>query len=242
MKPVVAIVSRKTEQDGQSRYVTPEAYVAAVMAAGGCPMLIPTVTEADSLLALLDLADALLVTGGGDVDPRHYGQQPFRELGQINPSSDEADRVLIEAALNRPQLPLLGICRGIQAINVFAGGSLVQDIGREVKSALKHQQQAPVWYGTHEISIEANSKLRSLVGRERHRVNSFHHQAVREVAEGWRVTARTADGVVEAIECEEGLFRLGVQYHPEHMVARDPRMKAIFEGFVAAARHAAGKT
>jgi putative glutamine amidotransferase len=142
----------------------------------------------------------------------------------------------VEFALERPDLPLLAICRGIQSVNVFAGGTLHQDIKAEVRGALQHSQSAPRWHGSHAIEIDKASRLGELLGAESCRVNSFHHQAVRDVAPGWRVTATAADGVVEAMEHSEGAFRVAVQFHPEWMADQDPLMSTIFAGFTAAAR------
>jgi putative glutamine amidotransferase len=160
---------------------------------------------------------------------------PRPRLGQVSPQRDRLDEVAIAWAMERPQIPLLGICRGIQALNVFCGGTLIQDIPSEVSGALKHSQQAPRWYGTHTIAVEPGSLWAEVVGEDPLCVNSFHHQAVGDVAPGWVVSARSADGVVEAMENRSGAFRVGVQCHPEHMIHREPRLLRLFQRFVAEA-------
>jgi len=232
VKPDIGITCRLTEASESPSFSTPVPYVKAVEAQGGAALLIPTVNDPASLLRVLQVLDGLVITGGADVDPACYGQAPQPELGEVSPTNDAVDRLLVEQLLAWPELPMLAICRGIQAVNVFAGGTLYQDIAAEVPNALQHGQKAPRWHGSHAIRIETDSLLATLVGSLDCRVNSFHHQAVREVAEGWRVTARTSDGVVEALEQTGGTFRLAVQFHPEWMAGDDECMAAIFNGLV----------
>ena len=123
---------------------------------------------------------------------------------------------------------MLAICRGIQALNVFAGGTLIQDIPSQVPGALKHSQQAPGWYGTHVVDITERSVLAGTLGTEAYSVNSYHHQAVQDVAPGFRVGARSADGVIEAIEREGSAYCVGVQFHPELMAGRDEKVARLF--------------
>ena len=235
--PIIAALCNSTEGDGTTfaaRQVLNQAYVGALVAAGATPLPVPCLEDDDRILALLQRADGLLVTGGADFDPRAYGQQPQPKLGAVSPDRDHLDRVAISYALERPDLPVLGICRGIQSLNVVAGGDLIQDIPAQVKGALKHSQSAPGWWGTHDIDIAEDSHLRESVLATRLSVNSFHHQAVLSVAPGFEVVARTDDGVTEAIERSEAAFCVGVQFHPELMASREPRIAALFEAFVAA--------
>ncbi|MCD6361208.1 MAG: gamma-glutamyl-gamma-aminobutyrate hydrolase family protein [Armatimonadetes bacterium] len=215
--------------------LTPQLYLDAIQMAGGIPLLIPCLEESAAIERLMQTADGLLVTGGPDFDPREYGQQPRAKFGAVSPERDQLDRVAVRFALERPDMPILGICRGIQSINVIAGGTLIQDIPSEVENPLKHSQSGAMYYGTHDISVE-ESRLREIVGGERISVNTSHHQAVLEPAPGWRVVARADDGVVEAIERQEGGFGLGCQFHPEVMIRHDERMAAIFRAFVGACR------
>ena len=200
---------------------------------GGVPLLIPDLRD-DAIVDLLALCDGLHVTGGPDVAPRRYGRHPQAKFGSVSPRRDHLDAIAVGYALERPEMPVLGICRGIQAINVVAGGTLVQDVPSEVKGALKHGQGAPGWYGTHDITVVEGSRLHGILGCERASVNSYHHQAVDDLAPGFRIVARSDDRVVEAIEREEGALCLGLQFHPEIMAHRDETLMPIFAGVVEA--------
>ena len=172
------------------------------------------------------------MTGGEDIDPlKYYGEEPLRAQGEIVPYRDEFDCMLIKMAVEKG-LPLLGICRGEQLLNVVFGGTLYQDIPSQAKdSYVKHRQQAPSSYGTHSISIEKGSILNKVLGTERAVVNSFHHQAVKDPAPGFKVIARAADGIIEGIQMNEKVF--GLQFHPEGFVANgDDTFLPIFQYFV----------
>lgn len=235
MQPRIAILCG-LESDGAGRDYAPHAYSKAVAACGGAPLLVPCLEDEEQIRSVLQVCQGLLVTGGVDVDPARYGAEPHRALGQVSPERDRLDEAAIAWAMSRPELPILGICRGIQALNVFCGGTLIQDIASEVAGAVKHSQQAPRWHGTHTLLVEPGSLLADVVGKEPIRVNTFHHQAVGETAPGWLVSARATDGVVEAIEDRSGAFRMGVQCHPEHMIDHEPRLLRLFERFVGQAK------
>lgn len=216
-----------------------EAYVRAVVAAGGLPLLLPPVAGEELVDAWLACVDGLLLTGGVDVDPVWYGRDPAPRLGRISPDRDALELPLARAALERG-LPLLAICRGVQVLNVAAGGTLVQDLPSEWPGAIKHYQEAPRWYPTHAVEVVSGSTLARLLGTLRPRVNSFHHQAVLEVGRGLVVAARAPDGVVEAVEsADPDRFALGVQWHPEAMWERDPASLRLFAALVEAARRRA---
>ena len=227
-KPIIGVSA--TESSPAS---TPSTYVNAVKRAGGVPVVIPITTDSTQIAAILSVVDAVVMTGGADIDPLKYmGEEPIRALGEITPTRDEFDMMLIKMAVKRG-LPLFGICRGEQLLNVAFGGTLYQDIPSQAGAYIKHNQDAPGSYGTHSIDIEKNSLIYKLLGSEKAVVNSFHHQAVKETAKGFRVTARAEDGVIEAIEKESGTFMLGVQWHPEMMAKfDDPQMLRLIERFV----------
>lgn len=241
MRPRIGILCNLSDSDGGAhspRDLAVHAYSRAVLAAGGAPLLIPCIDDAGAVHAVLEAARGVIISGGSDVDPHHYEQEPCPQLGAVSPERDALDSIVVEWALERPGFPVLGICRGIQALNVFAGGSLIQDIPGAVKNALKHNQQAPGWHGTHSINIADGSLLARVMGDDPVAVNSYHHQAVGETAPGFRSVARAADGVIEAIERDGARFCLGVQFHPELMAHCDRRMGRLFEGFVEAAGRA----
>ncbi len=239
MRPIIGILCGVNQSDSSALDAIPHAYGRSVVAAGGAPLLIPCADKPDAALPILELVHGLIVTGGPDVDPAEYEQQPRKELGAISPERDALDHVCCEFILERPELPVLGICRGIQSLNVFAGGSLIQDLPSQIDNALKHSQSAPGWHGTHEVEIEADSVLAETVGCEPLSVNSFHHQAVADVAPGFRIVARTADGVVEAFEREGARYCIGCQFHPELMAARNERVAGLFQRLVDEARELA---
>jgi putative glutamine amidotransferase len=212
-------------------------YPDAVAAAGGVPVVLPPMVPGGT--ALLDRLDALLVSGGPDVDPGLYGADPHPQLGPVEPEADRAEHDVVLAAEQRG-LPILAICRGMQLVNVTRGGTLWQDLPSERPSPLEHRQAIPGTRTSHEVTVDPESLLAELTGLTDEEppplaVNSFHHQAIRELGEGLRVVARAPDGVIEAVEATDRAFLVGVQWHAESLVA-DPRQLGLFRGLVAAAR------
>lgn len=203
-----------------------DAYAVAVRAAGGVPVVLPPVLSFHEAVEALSHVDALILTGGEDVDPARYGEEVWNETVEVNYRRDTSDFLLARAALDAG-LPILGICRGEQLMNVVLGGTLYQDLPTQyttqktsvngTASAIKHRQSEPDGVGTHMIYLEPDSRLREILGADSLMVNSFHHQAVKEPGAGVRVVARAADGVVEAWEYD-GI--VCVQFHPELLYAR----------------------
>ncbi len=183
-------------------------YVQAVLMGGHVPVIIPDMDDPARLRKALKKIDILLLPGGVDVAPERYGEARSPQLGEVNMERDAFEyRILAEAV--RLRKPVLGICRGVQVLNVFLGGSLYQDLPSEYPDTTVAHMGA-----SHVISIEHGSRLYRILGKERAEVNSFHHQAVRRLAPGLRVSARSPDGSVEAVECDS-LPIVGVQFHPE---------------------------
>lgn len=182
----------------------------------------------------------LLLSGGGDVHPKYFGESPRAELYGVDCERDEMELCLTRAAL-AAGLPVLGICRGAQVLGVALGGKLVQDIPSERRGALTHKSGSAGGEAGHRVEIAEESRLRKIMGARRVRVNSSHHQANGCVGDGARAVAWSEDGVVEAIECDGPHFVAGVQWHPERMCRRAPRQRRLFEAFVAAAREYAGR-
>ena len=227
MKPVIGITPNVIHETGQ--YALHRDYAAAVSAAGGCPVLLFPSAEPR---ALPDFLDGILLSGGGDIDPLLFGEEPLRQSGEISPLRDSFELPLCRLALEAG-MPLLGICRGMQVMNIAAGGSICQDILTQTGSALKHSQQAPRPHGTHSVMPGENSLLAALWGRRRVAVNSFHHQAVARLGKGFSAAAHSPDGIIEAIERQGAPFALGVQWHPEAMETKEQAL--LFSAFVQAA-------
>lgn len=236
MPPVIAILGNQ-QQTATGEFAlqdhTQHAYVAAILQAGGVPFIVPVLEEEAAVVALLQRAEGLLVTGGADISPDLFAEPPLPSLGAVTPLRDQLDEIALRQAAE-VDLPVLGICRGIQSMAVFPGGTLYQDVPSQVPNALQHSQKAPGWHGIHEIEITADSLLAKLTGRTSAFVNSFHHQAVKQTPEGFVATAHTVDGVIEAMEKPKARFCLGVQFHPELMAPRHDFVAAIFRGFVGA--------
>lgn len=230
MKPLIGIACSIEE----SGFTVGTDYARAVHSSGGIPVALPPVIADELVPELLERLDGLLLSGGDDVDPVHYGEEILPENGQLEPERDRVELALAREALRRG-VPILGICRGMQVLNVAAGGSLYQDIPSQTSTRLQHRQRAPRWYATHGITIRPASVLAAAFGVTATRVNSFHHQAVRRVAPGFAVTAQAPDGIIEGIEAEGHPFAVGVQWHPECLFERDPLQAALFRAFIAAA-------
>lgn len=218
-----------------ARYELRASYVDAVLAAGGLPILLPHVPEAAG--AYLALVEGLVVTGGAfDVPPELYGEARRKECGPCKPERTAFERDLLEAAL-AARLPVLGVCGGMQLLNVVRGGTLYQDLVADAGLG-GHEQPAPKDVPSHAVAVVPGTQLAALVGGGTLRVNSTHHQAVREPGAGVLVSGRAPDGVVEAIELPDLPFAVGVQWHPEAVLRHDARQAALYRGLVAAARDA----
>ncbi len=221
--------------EARARYELGKGYVDAVLAAGGLPILLPHAPQAAA--AYLALLDGLVVTGGAfDVPPELYGEARRKECGPTKPGRTAFERDLLEAAL-AARLPILGICGGMQLLNVVRGGTLYQDLSADAGLA-GHEQPAPKDVPSHAAAVAPGTRLAALVGAGPLPVNSTHHQAVKDAGAGVLVAARAPDGVVEAIELPDLPFALGVQWHPEAVSRHDPRHAALYRGLVEAARGA----
>ncbi|WP_321333349.1 gamma-glutamyl-gamma-aminobutyrate hydrolase family protein [uncultured Bacteroides sp.] len=195
----------------------PRAYIDAVLKVGNIPVLIPFMQDEDHLAKLIGTLDAVILPGGEDINPARYHELPSPKLGEVNLPRDSFDMAVIKLSV-KEHVPLVGICRGMQAINVYFGGTLYQDLPSEyaVKN-VAHRQTLPKAIATHTIYVTPESYLARISGQDSLRVNSFHHQAVKDVAPGFKVTARATDGVIEAFESDKyGI--IAVQFHPEGLV------------------------
>lgn len=217
---------------GQSR-----SYLDALVRAGAAPLLIPHLTDRALLRTVYEQLDGLLLPGGDDVDPVRYGELRHEKCGPISTERDEAELTLARWAAEEGK-PLLAICRGIQVLNVALGGSLVQDIEAQVPGAERHNWKPgyPRDHLPHTVSVHPQTRLAGLVGADSLPVNSFHHQAIKEVAPGLMVTARAPDQIIEAVELEDHPFAVAVQWHPEELAGDDARAQRLFDALVLACR------
>lgn len=232
MKPRIGI-TMFSGQEGPRRYTKVQKnYVESVYRAGGIPVLIPTCAATEDAPEFLKSLDGILFTGGEDVSPIVYGEDPLKELGVTDISRDRWEIALYKAALEA-ELPVLGVCRGIQILNVAEGGTLYQDLNVQTGTPVGHfPMNVPMETFHHYIDIEPDTMLAGIYGTERLLVNSFHHQAIKEVAPPFRITARSGDGIVEAIEHTSRPFVLGVQFHAEALPPLDDRYLVIFRELV----------
>ncbi len=225
MTPIIGITACRKIAD----------YVESVRRAGGEPRVLEIATDRPD--RALETIDGLLLTGGADVDPARYQAKRHPTFEAAEEGRDEYETSLVTGALQR-DAPVLAVCRGIQVMNVAYGGTLIQDIPTEVTGALSHLVASPAFAIAHEVWISSDSRLWSLMrdtlsGQDACAVNSRHHQAVQQVAAGFKIVATAPDGVTEAIEKPDARFCLAVQWHPENFW-RTGEFRALFEGFVEA--------
>ena len=234
MKPIIGItgnhmcVPDKTYNAFQVNY-SPLAYTEAVTRAGGTPVIIP-VAAAESAADYIRLVDALVLTGGQDVSPCLYDEEPDILIGATSPERDASEKALLEEALKQGK-PILGICRGLQLINVVLGGTLYQDLATQANITVQHVQKSQPHSATHSIRIEADTHLAKCMA-DGVLVNSIHHQGIKALGQGLKVAAWSSDGVIEAIESSEGSQIVAVQWHPEELSRDSQENLSIFVDLV----------
>lgn len=215
---------------GQERdYVTKET-IDAVVEAGGVPVLIPILNSEEDLLKIMDSMDGIILSGGYDVNPIYYGEEPTKYVGFTYTPRDLFELFIVKAAIEK-DMPILGISRGQQVMTVAFGGKLYQDIAENGESHLNHMQRASINDIGHYIDIKPNSRLYKIFDSDRLLVNSFHHQAAKMVPNSFNISATSSDGIVEAIEHKTKPI-MAVQWHPEIMIKNHPIMLKIFEEFI----------
>jgi len=209
-------------------------YSQALLAVGGAPVLIPVAQNPESITAILGRLSGLILSGGPDLNPRFYGEQPLDGLGEVDEGLDLMELEVARAAVNR-DMPTLAICRGVQVLNVSQRGTLYQDVGSQVSGAINHGQKADKGVLTHMVRIAPDSRLSAILESEEIWVNSKHHQAVQAAGPGLVISAQANDGVIEAVEHPGKRFVLGVQWHPEGTWQHDPHSRKLFEALIQAA-------
>ncbi len=234
--PVIGVTATHSKNEqGYPAVLLLRAYVIAMIEAGGIPVLIPPDLNRSDHMVLASHLDGILFTGGGDLDPEHFHGTPHMKIEGVNLQRDEIELALLTDALKRG-LPFLGICRGIQMINVGLGGTLYTHIEDQVPGALKHDffPDYPRDYLAHTVEIEKGTRLAGILGATTLNVNSFHHQGVDSIAPAAKGVAHAPDGLVEALEVPDHPFGFGVQWHPEWLTDQEPTRR-LFRAFVEAA-------
>ncbi len=236
MRPVIGITA--SISDDRLSFSQKQMYCQAVADCGGLPLILPPQEDPALVTEILLLLDGLLLAGGDDIDPALYGEEKLPTCGLITPIRDSWELPLCREAVQR-QIPLLGICRGIQVLNVALGGTLYQDLpSQRSDSAIVHQQAEPPETATHAVRVAEGSALAQTLGRTQLMTNSHHHQAVKALAEELTATAWAEDGVVEGVELCGSAFCLAVQWHPERLW-NQPGLsahRALFAALIEAAR------
>lgn len=219
---------------GSRRQIMNAEYGEALLLAAAVPLILVQTKDPAVMQAQMAIIDGLLLTGGVDIAPLFYGEEPHAQLGWVDADRDAYEIALLQQA-EQLKKPVFGICRGVQVINVAFGGTLYQDLSQVEQSQLQHRQKASRDSVSHSVDIVKGTYLAKLCG-ERSMVNSFHHQAIKKVAPGFQVNAFSPDGVIEGIERTHEHFVLGVQWHPEHLVEKHTNMLKLFRSFVAKSR------
>ena len=227
--PVIGITTFGQNEYGN--YCSHHAYVEAVRLAGGLPVLLPP-GEPDPA-AILNVVDGLIFTGGGDIDPATYNGDLHPTIARVDPQRDAFELTLARLVLNT-DIPVLGICRGLEVLVVTSGGTLVSHIPDEYGEVVEHTKDR-IHTSQHRVQIMPESRLATMIGTTEATIVSWHHQAARTVPPGWRVTAYAADGLIEALEHEHHPWAIAVQWHPE-LSLNDPLQQRLFQALVKAAR------
>ena len=236
-RPRIAVAGVTRNWDGQPRVGVNANYVRAVLAAGGLPIIFVPDLSRDETIELFSDCNGLLLTGGEDVDPARYGAEPHAKLGPVDPRRDENEIALITEARAR-DLPILGICRGIQVCNVAFGGTLFQDLPSQRPGNVDHDPPNNRDVRSHAIGVTEHSRLAEILGAIEFNANSFHHQAIERIGDGLKVTALAPDGVIEGVEsADPHEWLVAVQWHPEELALQpDAADLKLFAALIAAAR------
>ena len=232
MKPRIGLLA-EIKEEGYTGAKKP--YSAAIEAAGGIPFILPYSESEEALEDYAAAMDGFVFTGGADIEPKYYGEEIKETCGKIFPMRDTFEARMFEK-ITKTKKPILAICRGMQVINVFLGGTLYQDIETEYETALTHRQPAPNTEPWHDIFILRESKLSALIGKARMTGNSFHHQAIKTLAKGLTRTAAAEDGIIEAYVSDDYPYLAAYQWHPERLCAFDKDNHSLFTDFIEACK------
>ena len=231
MNPVIGISTNFLTVDkgkflGMERIYVNKDYVDAVNKAGGIPLLLPPVEDAETVCRYVRLCDGFILSGGGDINPALYGEIPHPKLEEFHSTLDHSQWLLTQEIL-RADKPLLAVCRGVQLLNVVQGGSLWQDVSAIDHPVMLHSQFSPRGDLFHPVNIAQDSILHRLFG-DKLVVNSFHHQCLKDLGKGLEITATAPDGIIEAVEMPDHRFVIGIQWHPEMLLTASDTMLPLF--------------
>ena len=232
-KPVIGLTCSFRPHEWTPQHYLNESYVHTVRHFGGIPLLIPVLAEKDELEYLISTIDGLILTGGDDIDPALFGESILNDTVQLCPERDRAEYAVLDLAVKR-DVPILGICRGVQVMNVYFGGTLYQDIPAQIPNCGQHRMEAPYHRTGHDCIAEQGTPLAS---RGTFGVNSHHHQAIRDLGVGYKTMGRSEEGIIEAIYDPSRLFRWGVQWHPERIWDIEDTSAEVFRRFLDACRN-----
>ncbi len=232
MKPKIGLLA-EIKEDGYTG--AKNSYVVAIEATGGIPFILPYSENEETLADYTASLDGFVFTGGADIDPKYYGEDPKETCGKTYPLRDTFEAHMFKK-VTEAKKPILAICRGMQVINVFFGGTLHQDIAKEYKTDLVHQQTAPNTEPWHDIEILPKTKLSTLIGKARMMGNSFHHQAIKVLAKGLTIAATAEDGIIEAYTADDYPYLAAYQWHPERLCGFDADNLRLFTDFIEACK------
>lgn len=232
-RPMIGVIPLYDEKK-ESYWMLP-GYMTGLEAAGAVPVMLPLTGNREVILQLMKQLDGLLLTGGHDIDPGIYGETPLPECGTLCRERDRMETIAAEACLNADK-PLFGICRGLQLLNALLGGTLYQDIPTQKPGAVSHQMTPPYNRPVHPVSVEPETLLYQILGKEELAVNSYHHQGIKTLAPPLRAMAAAADGLIEAVYHPDKTFAAAVQWHPEFSWQTDGDSRKLFAAFVSACR------
>ena len=234
MRPIIALLGEVNDK----RCITmQDTYVSAVEATGGIPLIVPCVRGDSATDGIIELCDGFLFTGGHDIHPSRYGEAVKQTCGEVQLFRDELEYKMLEKAL-RTKKPIVAICRGIQLLNVYFGGTLHQDIPSELDTPILHRQSEDYYATSHSVNIVENTPLYDLIGSARMSANSFHHQAIKDLGRGLLVSARADDGIIEGVYAEGEQYIRAYQWHPERLVFDSDDNRRILDDFINACKAA----